>query len=193
MVGDDGEEARRLAQARAGSARAFAVLLERHQQGVRGFLRRLCGDHALADDLAQDAFATAWMRLGAFEGRSSFRSWVCGIGYRRFLDVRRADRRRSARDAAWVQEQEAVTIPGESDVGVLRRALDALPPDQRAAVALCLAGGWTHAEAAEALALPLGTIKSHVQRGRARLRAAAGLTDEGRTDEGPTDEARTDE
>ena len=53
----------------------------------------------------------------------------------------------------------------------LAAAMQALPPDQRAAVALCLAGGFSHGEAAAALALPLGTVKSYVDRGRAKLLA----------------------
>lgn len=182
MTAHDGE-ARLLAQARAGSARAFALLVDAHQQALRGFLRRLCGDHALADDLAQEAFALAWTRIERFEGRSSFRSWLCGIGYRRFLETRRSDRRRLARETAWAAEQEGAVTQADPGLSSLRAALSALPDDQRAAVALCLAGDWTHGEAAAALGLPLGTVKSHVNRGRARLRAAAGLADPGVADD----------
>ena len=171
-------DARLVARARDGSARAFALLVDAHQQAVRGFLRRLCGDHALADDLAQEAFALAWARIGRFEGRSSFRSWVCGVGYRRFLEDRRADRRRRAREAAWAREQDAVVSAADASLVTLRTALARLPDDQRAAVALCLAGGWSHAEAAEALGLPLGTVKSDVTRGRAKLMEAAGTPDD---------------
>jgi RNA polymerase sigma-70 factor (ECF subfamily) len=53
--------------------------------------------------------------------------------------------------------------------------MDELPDDQRAALALCLGQDFTHAEAAEILKLPLGTVKSHVTRGRARLQAALGV------------------
>jgi RNA polymerase sigma-70 factor (ECF subfamily) len=176
-MANDGE-LRLLVEARGGSARAFALLVDASQQSVRGFLRRLSGDHALADDLAQEAFSLAWTRIARFEGRSSFRSWVCGIGYRRYLEARRADRRRRDRETAWAAEQDMTTKPADLAIGPLRAALAALPDDQRAAVALCLAGEWTHAEAAAALGLPLGTVKSHVQRGRTRLRTAAGLTDD---------------
>jgi RNA polymerase sigma-70 factor (ECF subfamily) len=57
----------------------------------------------------------------------------------------------------------------------LRRAMDELPVDQRAALALCLGQDFTHQEAAEVLNLPLGTVKSHINRGRARLQAALGV------------------
>jgi RNA polymerase sigma-70 factor (ECF subfamily) len=59
----------------------------------------------------------------------------------------------------------------------LRRAMSALPVDQRAAVALCLAADFSHAEAADALNLPLGTVKSHVARGRAKLLELMGGSD----------------
>ena len=60
----------------------------------------------------------------------------------------------------------------------LDRAMADLPVEQRAAVALCLAGDFSHAEAADILALPLGTVKSHVTRGRARLLQALGIVDD---------------
>jgi len=62
----------------------------------------------------------------------------------------------------------------------LEAAMSDLPPDQRACVALCLAADFSHAEAAEALGLPLGTVKSNVTRGRARLLEALGGLDDGR-------------
>ena len=64
------------------------------------------------------------------------------------------------------------------EIDALNAALAELPPDQRACVALCLAGDFSHAEAAEALDMPLGTVKSHVTRGRARLLQALGVSDD---------------
>jgi RNA polymerase sigma-70 factor (ECF subfamily) len=60
----------------------------------------------------------------------------------------------------------------------LEAAMKELPIDQRACVALCLGADFTHSEAAQALDLPLGTVKSHVQRGRARLLLALGVVDD---------------
>jgi RNA polymerase sigma-70 factor (ECF subfamily) len=168
------DEARLLARARGGETRAFAVLVDASQQAVRGFLRRLAGSWADADDLAQEAFLIAWRRLDRFDGRASFRIWVCGIGYRLARDARRASRRSLARDTAWSETQEGPAhAAAESEARLdVRASLAGLPLDQRAAVALCLGGGFSHAEAASALNLPLGTVKSHVTRGRARLQAA---------------------
>jgi RNA polymerase sigma-70 factor (ECF subfamily) len=64
--------------------------------------------------------------------------------------------------------EQVVASPSPDEVLVMR-ALNTLPPEQRAAVLLCLTAGASHSEAAEALGAPLGTIKSHVARGKARL------------------------
>ncbi|HRK63850.1 MAG TPA: sigma-70 family RNA polymerase sigma factor [Terricaulis sp.] len=166
----DDEETRLLADARRGDARAFSRLVDAHQQAVRGFLRRFAGHWADADDLAQEAFVIAWSKLARFEGRSSFRSWVCGVGYRIARDARRSHTRAGARDFSWLEEQDDVDAgaPLEDRIAVAR-AMAELPDDQRAAVALCLSEGFSHAEAASILNLPLGTVKSHVTRGRERL------------------------
>jgi len=157
--------------ARAGSAAAFSSLVQRHQQAVRAFARRIGGDLAEGDDLAQEAFVTAWSTLNRFDEHASFRAWVCGIAYRKALTVRRGLLRGLTRDGAYAQSRDW-TSPASAEPAsapALRRAMAALPTDQRAAVALCLAGDFSHSEAADALNLPLGTVKSHVTRGRAKL------------------------
>lgn len=155
--------------ARAGDGAAFAELVGRHQHAVRGFLRRYVGHWSDADDIAQEAFVIAWARLDRFELRSSFRTWVCGIGYRTARDAKRAHGRAQARDAEWLAAQSEEEATSVDDRIALASAMAELPQDQRAAVALCLGEGFSHAEAAEILRMPLGTVKSHVNRGRERL------------------------
>lgn len=155
--------------AQAGSTRAFARLVERHQQPLRAFLRRTCGDWALADDLAQETFITAWSRIGRLEAGASVRAWLCGIGYNKHLTARRSLGRDRTRDAAYEADRPSEAGAMSDERLTLETALAELPPDQRACVAMCLAADFSHAEAAEALGLPLGTVKSHVTRGRARL------------------------
>lgn len=168
MTPDD--EARLIAAARRGDSRAFAALVDAHQQAVRGFLRRFAGHWADADDIAQEAFVTAWRKLARFEGRSSFRSWVCGIGFRIARDAKRAHGRAQTRDTDWAAERnDGVSQAPIEDRIALAVAMKELPDEQRAAVALCLGEGFSHSEAADILKLPLGTVKSHVMRGRERL------------------------
>jgi RNA polymerase sigma-70 factor (ECF subfamily) len=163
-----------VAAAQAGSTEAFSRLVDRHQQAVRAFLRRACGDWAEADDLAQETFLAAWPRIGRLKAGASVRAWLCGIAYRKHLTARRGAIRSRARDTAWETERAPSAASQIDDRLALEAAMAALSPDQRACVALCLAADFSHAEAAEALDMPLGTVKSHVTRGRARLLSALG-------------------
>jgi RNA polymerase sigma factor (sigma-70 family) len=160
------------AAARGGSQVAFREIVARHQQAVRSFLRRALDEPADADDLAQETFLAAWTSLGRYRGQASLRSWLCAIAWKKRLTHSRSRRRSASRETA----QDAPPAVGASPDQALdlQAALRRLPRAQRAAVALCLGGGFSHAEAAEALGTPIGTIKSHVERGRVRLAAALG-------------------
>lgn len=160
--------------ARGGSQSAFARLVAAHERTLRGFLRKSgFGD---ADDIAQEAFLAAWSSLGRLRDDEGFRAWLYGIAWRKALDHGRSARRAARRDEAWREEQAADAPRGvdPADRLALEAALADLPPDQRACVTLCLGQGWSHGEAAETLSLPLGTVKSHVNRGRERLLAVLG-------------------
>ena len=165
----DGIDTALVEAAQAGSTSAFARLVERHQQALRAFLRRTCGDWALADDLAQETFLTAWSRIGRLEAGASVRAWLCGIGYNKHLTARRGAVRDRVRETAYEAEKPPSSGAMSDERLTRETAMAELPPDQRACVALCLAADFSHAEAAEALGLPLGTVKSHVTRGRQRL------------------------
>ncbi len=165
-----------LAAAAKGSERAFGILVDRHQQAVRAFLRRVAVNRDEADDLAQETFLSAWSSAGSFRGGSAVRSWLMGIAWRKAKSAARSLFRGMARDGAY--EQRAL-LEREEGAGIedrlsLQKALGGLSLEQRAAVALCLASDFSHGDAAEALGLPLGTVKSHVARGRAKLVEALG-------------------
>lgn len=174
------EEARLVGLARKGDMRAFGQLVDAHQPAVRAFLRRLVGEYADADDLAQDAFARTWEVLDRFDGSSTLRTFICGVAFQYWRRARRSHVRRQAREDAYADLADTQTEPPARAAArlALRRAMDDLPEDQRASLALCLGQDFTHAEAAEILGLPLGTVKSHVTRGRARLQAAMGITEQ---------------
>jgi len=160
--------------ARAGSQAAFARLVAIHEKPLRGFLRK--SGWIDADDIAQEAFVAAWTSLGRLRVDEDFRAWLYGIAWRKALDNRRAASRSARRNEDWrVQEAlEGAKVVAQEDRMALQAALDTLPGDQRACVTLCLGQGWSHPEAAQALGLPLGTVKSHVARGRERLLAVLG-------------------
>jgi len=163
--------------AKAGSSGAFSRLVERHQQFLRAFLRRTCGDWALADDLAQETFLTAWERIDGLQSGASVRAWLCGIGYNKHLTAIRSRGRDRAREAAYEAEKPPPPAAMTEERLALEAAMAELPPDQRACVALCLAADFSHQEAADSLGLPLGTVKSHVTRGRARLCQVLGVSE----------------
>lgn len=167
-----------IAEVQRGSEGAFAVLVQRHQQALRAFLRRACGNRALADDLAQEAFLAAWSGIHKLKPGANLRAWLCGIGYRKALTALRSDRRSRRREEGYDPSGAIALSPSAEDRMSLESAMAQLPLDQRACVALCLGGDFTHAEAADALGMPLGTVKSHVQRGRARLLVALGVPDD---------------
>jgi RNA polymerase sigma-70 factor (ECF subfamily) len=170
MTSDD-DDAALMAEARAGSRLAFSRLIDRRQQAVRAFLRRVAADREDADDLAQETFVTAWAHLSSWSGQSSVRAWLLGIAWRKARGAGRTLFRRMARDRAWADIGAlAPTIQAGPETRLaLEGALARLNTQERAAVALCLAEDYSHAEAAEILGLPLGTVKSQVQRGRAKL------------------------
>lgn len=159
--------------AQAGSAAAFGRLVQMHQQALRAFLRRLSGNIADADDLAQDSFVFAWEHIGRFDPARSFRPWLFGIAWRKYRERKRGWLRLLKRESA-VARDETSFAPDPGLKLDLVKATETLPPEQKAVLLLCLGAEFTHVEAAEALALPLGTVKSHVARGREKLAAMLG-------------------
>lgn len=161
-------------QARAGSQIAFARLVAIHEKPLRGFLRK--SGWIDADDIAQEAFVAAWSQLPRLRDDAGFRAWLYGVAWKKALSQRRGAQRAAARDEAWRGEQdlEAAAEVAAEDRLALETALATLPEDQRACVTLCLGQAWSHAEVSDALGIPLGTVKSHVTRGRERLLAVLG-------------------
>ena len=159
------------ALATAGDRAAFGELVRRHGSAVRGLLRRMGATPPEADDVAQDAFLTAFERIGEFRGQGAFSAWVKKIGARHYLR-RLQKERRIASLASEVEESGEATPPADAAGKIdLDEALRALGPAERICVSMCYGAGLSHAEAADALNLPLGTVKSHVKRGLEKLRA----------------------
>jgi RNA polymerase sigma-70 factor (ECF subfamily) len=152
--------------------RAFAVLVRRHQARLRAFLLRLCGDGARADDIAQETFIKALAGLASFRGGGSFRSWLYAIAYREFLqDARNAKASARLDDALKAAATQLSDSSLEAGLSLdLKRALATLEEQERAAILLCDAAGFSHSEASAALGAPLGTVKTHVARARRKMR-----------------------
>lgn len=152
--------------------RAFEQLMRRHQGMVRAQLRRLLqGDDAKADDLAQETFLLAWRKLPQFRGEARFSTWLYRIAYSCFLQARRKrasvaeqidgdalDQRTSPRDAVELRLD-------------IERAMRRLSATEQMVLLHVVQLGLSHDEAAYVLKMPLGTVKSHTKRGKAKLRA----------------------
>jgi RNA polymerase sigma-70 factor (ECF subfamily) len=152
---------------------AFSALARLHQSKVRGLLLRLTrGDHAAADDLAQETFLEAWRAIGNFRGESAFATWLYRIAYSRFL-MQARKRKPDEQLGDW----DVPMASGESGSHAridLERAMAKLTAAESAALTLSFALGLSNSEAAEAMQIPLGTLKSHVLRGREKLKAILG-------------------
>ena len=166
------------AAAARGDAAAVERLVRRHERVVRGFLARLAPGGGRSEDLAQETFLTAWSKAAGFSGEGSYRGWLMRIAWTVFLmDVRQRGRRLPAYAGTGALPEPADRGDVERDL-IVEDALGRLGEADRAAVLLCLVLGHSHREAAEILDMPLGTLKTRVARGSARLLELLGDDDE---------------
>ena len=162
--------------AQTGDRPAFGELVRRHGSGVRGLLRRMGAEPSLADDIAQDAFLAAYERIAEFRGQGAFAGWVKRIAARLYIKRCKRQLRLSELDAEGAEE--AAQSLGDASATQrldLDGALKRLSPAERLCVSLCCGAGFSHAEAAEALKLPLGTVKSHAKRGLDKMKTHLGV------------------
>ena len=151
---------------------AFGLLVQRHQSAVRQFLRHLThGDAALADDLAQETFVQAWRSLARFRGSSAFTTWLLGIAHNHWRNARRRERPHAALGEPGTPEPAVPATTSASDLHHdLSAALAQLDEDERLVLHLGYQQGLSHAEIAALLDWPLGTVKTHLARGKEKLR-----------------------
>ena len=159
---------------------AFGELVRRHQSHVRNFLRKLTGDYSLADDLAQDTFMHAWDKLRTYSGRGSFIGWLLKVAYTTFLQSKRKSKRyaeilEEAGQVAEVEERKS-TAPAD-EIGDLQRFLAVLTDEERAVMVMSYACGLSHREISDATAMPVGTVKSVIFRGKEKIRTSFDIKD----------------
>jgi RNA polymerase sigma-70 factor, ECF subfamily len=181
----------RLAQ--AGDTEAFGDLVERHRRSVFRAALAAVGSPAEAEDVAQEAFVTAFRKLGTFRGEASFKTWLLAITWRKAIDRRKGVVRWMQRLAVPHGDEEhpveALREPGSSQeqalIGTelqreLRVLIHGLPRKLRDALLLAGSGEYSYEEIASMLAIPVGTLKWRVSEARRVLRvklAAKGLSD----------------
>jgi RNA polymerase sigma-70 factor (ECF subfamily) len=155
----------------ADDRRAFEQLMRRHQGMVRAQLRRLLhGDHAMADDLAQETFLLAWRKLDQFRGDARFSTWLYRIAYSCFLQAcRKQSPSANDTDSDTLERLSATAQPVDLQLD-LERAMQRLSTAEQTVLLHCIQMGLSHEEAAYVLAMPLGTVKTHALRGKAKLK-----------------------
>ena len=158
--------------AKAGDKIAYGRLVKLHQSSLRGFLRKLTKqDFALADDLAQDAFMQGYRQIESFKQQSSFRTWISSIAYNRFLQYLRKNKRRKELIDSTVNIEEPLNNSSQDIQIDVERALNHLRLEERTAILLNHSQGMSHKEIAIIMHMPLGTVKSHITRGRETLKS----------------------
>jgi len=168
-------EADLVARTLAGERAAFGVLVERYAPQARRVARAVLGDADEANDAAQDGFLSALVKLAQYDARRPFGPWLMRIVANAATD------RRRRRQVRRVEPLDPGLVGGgprpdtdavRSELGEhLRAALAELPPRRRTAVVLFDVEGYSHAEIAEMLRIPEGTVRSEVFHARRRLRA----------------------
>ncbi|MEJ0059115.1 MAG: sigma-70 family RNA polymerase sigma factor [Terricaulis sp.] len=151
---------------------AFSELVRRRQGWARALLRRMCSNHAEADDLAQEAFMKAWDNLSSLETPAAFAGWFRRIAVTTFLMAKRRQKAvfEVIDDASPIAAEESSPEAAAGAKIDLERALKLLTEAERLCVTLNHGEGLSHSEIVDMTGLPLGTVKSHVLRGTEKLR-----------------------
>ncbi|MDX3432173.1 RNA polymerase sigma factor [Streptomyces sp. NBC_01693] len=181
------------ARIRAGDREAFAVLYEEYARAVYNHAYRLTGDWSTAEEVLSETFLAAWRTRQAIEPEGdSLRPWLLGIATNKARNANRGRGRRLAflarrpapEPVADIADATAGRVDDARRLAAVQRALGGLRRQEREVLVLCVWSGLDYAEAAEALGVPVGTVRSRLSRARTRLRR---LTDE---ELGPAREAR---
>ncbi|GGS80113.1 RNA polymerase sigma factor [Nonomuraea spiralis] len=162
-----------LAGMATGDTQAATALVRRYQARVYGLARTIVRESALAEEIAQEAFVRAWRHAAAYDARrGAVPAWLLTITRNLALDALRIRREEPVDPAVLMTRLLAVEPADEApqDEEFVREALRGLPPEQARAVALTVFYGMTGKEVAEIEGVPLGTAKTRLRRGMARLR-----------------------
>jgi RNA polymerase sigma-70 factor (ECF subfamily) len=163
-------------------ATAFEVLYDRHGGAAYSLAYRIVGDRGVAEDVTQEAFLSLWRSGARYDrARGSVRTWLLGVVRNRAIDVLRREAGRAP--SVSLDLEDFHKEPRSSDLtdaeamrqaaaGEIRGALRLLPDDQLKVIELAYFGGLSHSEIAEALHMPLGTVKGRMRLGMEKMRVA---------------------
>ena len=184
------DEASLIDRSQRGDVNAFNELILHYQQTTYGVVYRMIGDADIAADVTQDAFIAAFRAIQSFHGGSSFRAWLLRIASNMACDHWRRTQRHPVESLEVLTDEDephaAIALSALVETGqeanpeayvlsqelqeLIQRGLQELPLDQRVAVVLCDIEGLSYEEISLTTQTGLGTVRSRIARGRARLR-----------------------
>jgi len=148
---------------------AFAELVTRYQSSIRQFLRRLtAGDHHLADDIAQETFLIMFRKINTFSGTSTLSTWLHKVAYNCFLKSIKTHEKFQFDDDFDIETIASIETDLLSDI-LLEKLMLNLSIDERLTLTLNFAAGMSHSEIVSITKIPLGTVKSHINRAKNKL------------------------
>lgn len=165
-----------IARARRGDADAFEQLVAAYRDQVFRLALRMCGSEADADEVAQEAFLSAWKALPNFRGESQFSTWLYQLTTHAAIDLMRREKRQiAAADITEVNAADPAPSPQQQaeqseQREIVRDAILQLAPEQREVVVLRFMEELSYEEIGAVLKLPPGTVKSRLNRAKAQLK-----------------------
>lgn len=165
-----------IARARRGDADAFEQLVVAYRDQVFRLALRMCGSEADADEVAQEAFLSAWKALPNFRGESQFSTWLYQLTTHAAIDLMRREKRQiAAADITEVNAADPAPSPQQQaeqseQREIVRDAILQLAPEQREVVVLRFMEELSYEEIGAVLKLPPGTVKSRLNRAKAQLK-----------------------
>lgn len=172
------EETKLVEAAQTGDIDAFESLVRAHSSAAYAHAMRFFGEKQAAEDVLQEVFIKVYRSLAGFNGQSAFSTWLFRVTRTTCLDMLRSAKRRPlpVDPVDMLALVEADHAPGVIEAVTLEDAMRALSPEDREALSAVTLFGMNYAEAADALNVPVGTVKSRVFRARRTLLSFLGLT-----------------
>ena len=153
---------------------AYAQLVERYQTFLRNMLYGLCRDQDLADELAQESFVLAWQKLSTLRDGEKFQGWLKQLAYRQFLHQQRHQNVVARHQQSLAADAKAGEL-GVIDAGHLGedwvKLLKPCTALEQELMVLLFGFEFSYAEIAQARQMPVGTVKSHIHRAKAKIAA----------------------